>query len=108
MPKQVCACRPDYDKWVPKIGRRFVKPEDICFVDEMRYPPRSQTEPPFLLTVESSLPLLGDRVAARSPFLGLARAGMRTTDLTQPHAMNSSGANAAAGEHQRSEFLVRG
>jgi hypothetical protein len=47
---------------VPKIGRRFVKPEDICFIDQMTYPPLSQTQPPYELTIESTLPLLGDRV----------------------------------------------
>ena len=45
-----------------QIGKRFVKPEDICFMDEMRYPPKSQTEPPYSLRIESTLPLLGDRV----------------------------------------------
>ena len=39
-----------------------MKPEDICFVDEMVYPPAAQAEPPYALTIESSLPLLGDRV----------------------------------------------
>ena len=47
---------------MPKIGRRFVKPEDICFIDQMTYPPASQSQPPYALTIESTLPLLGDRV----------------------------------------------
>lgn len=47
---------------VPKIGRRFVKPDDIAFIDETEYAPKSQTQPPYKLKINSLLPLLGDRV----------------------------------------------
>ncbi|KAK9904324.1 hypothetical protein WJX75_009140 [Coccomyxa subellipsoidea] len=54
--------RPDYEKWVPKIGRRFVKPDDIAFIDITEYAPRSQTAAPYHMKIQSILPLLGDRV----------------------------------------------
>ena len=47
---------------VPKIGRRFVKPEDIAFIDITEYTPRSQTTSPYHMKIKSILPLLGDRV----------------------------------------------
>ncbi|CAL5220242.1 g2221 [Coccomyxa viridis] len=54
--------RPNYEKWVPKIGRKFVKPDDIAFIDETVYAPHSQTKPPYKMKIDSLLPLLGDRV----------------------------------------------
>ena len=47
---------------VPKIGRKFVKPDDIAFIDETVYAPESQTKPPYKMKIDSLLPLLGDRV----------------------------------------------
>ncbi len=47
---------------VPKIGRKFVKPDDIAFIDETVYAPHSQTKPPYKMKIDSLLPLLGDRV----------------------------------------------
>jgi hypothetical protein len=48
---------------VPKIGRRFVKPDDIAFIDITEYAPRSQTAAPYHMKIQSILPLLGDRVS---------------------------------------------
>ena len=47
---------------VPKIGRKFVKPDDIAFIDETEYAPKSQAKPPYSMRINSILPLLGDRV----------------------------------------------
>ena len=47
---------------VPKIGRKFVKPDDIAFIDETVYAPHIQTKPPYKMKIDSLLPLLGDRV----------------------------------------------
>ncbi len=47
---------------VPKIGRKFVKPDDIAFIDETVYAPKDQTKPPYDMKITSLLPLLGDRV----------------------------------------------
>ena len=52
----------DCELQVPKIGRKFVKPDDIAFIDETLYAPRSQTKPPYKMKIDSLLPLLGDRV----------------------------------------------
>ena len=54
---------------VPKVGRRFVKPEDISFIDEMEYAPKTQQAPPYEMKIKSLLPLMGDRVC--SPLLSL-------------------------------------
>lgn len=48
---------------MPKIGRRFVKPDDIAFIDITEYAPRSQTAAPYHMKIQSILPLLGDRVS---------------------------------------------
>lgn len=45
---------------VPKIGRKFVKPDDIAFIDETNY--GTQTQPPYKMHINSLLPMLGDRV----------------------------------------------
>lgn len=57
---------------VPKIGRKFVKPDDIAFIDETVYAPHSQTKPPYRMKIDSLLPLLGDRVLLLCCFPGTA------------------------------------
>ena len=51
---------------VPKVGRRFVKPDDIAFIDETEYAPKNQAKPPYNMRIDSILPLLGDRVRPAS------------------------------------------
>ena len=57
---------------VPKIGRKFVKPDDIAFIDETEYAPKSQAKPPYNMRINSILPLLGDRVRSTSNLDNLA------------------------------------
>lgn len=40
-----------------------MKPDDIAFIDEMEYAPKSQQSPPYQMQIKSLLPLLGDRVS---------------------------------------------
>ena len=49
-------------RWVPKIGRKYVKPADVCFYDIIEYDPDKLKAPPYRLNVTSELPLLGDKV----------------------------------------------
>ena len=51
---------------MPKIGRKFVKPDDIAFIDETEYAPKSQAKAPYSMRINSILPLLGDRVRPTS------------------------------------------
>ena len=53
---------PQPRRWVPKLARRYVKPEDICFSDVIQYNPRLLKQAPYRLPVSSTLPLLGDKV----------------------------------------------
>ena len=57
---------------VPKIGRKFVKPDDIAFIDETEYAPKSQAKPPYNMRINSILPLLGDRVRPISNIISVA------------------------------------
>ena len=50
---------------MPKIGRKYVKPADICFYDVIEYDPDKLRTPPYRLNVTSELPLLGDKVGPR-------------------------------------------
>ena len=49
-------------RWVPKLARKYVKPEDICFSDVAQYDPVLLEEAPYRISVTSTVPLLGDRV----------------------------------------------
>lgn len=57
-----CALR----RWVPTIGRKYVKEEDIMFYDTIAYDPQEldSEEKGFRMHVTSYLPLLGDKVCA--------------------------------------------
>lgn len=81
------------DGQVPKIGRRFVKPDDIAFIDITEYAPRSQTTSPYHMKIKSILPLLGDRVG----FLFLKSFALWTSVLicknVDPSHLHLPGAN---------------
>ena len=49
-------------RWVPKLARKYVKPEDICFSDVVQYNPVLLEEAPYRISVTSTVPLLGDKV----------------------------------------------
>ena len=49
-------------RWVPKLARRYVKPEDICFSDVTQYDPRLLEQAPYRLPITSTVPLLADKV----------------------------------------------
>ena len=51
------ACR-----WVPKLARKYVKPDDICFSDVTQYDPRLLEQAPYRLPITSTVPLLADKV----------------------------------------------
>ena len=53
---------PDACRWVPKLARKYVKPEDICFSDVTQYDPRLLEQAPYRLPVTSTVPLLADKV----------------------------------------------
>jgi hypothetical protein len=75
---------------VPKVGRRFVTPDDIAFIDEMEYAPKTQTAPPFHMKIKSLLPLLGDRVRApvlRNPYTNMLV--MASGDVRQHSALKA-------------------
>lgn len=82
------------DMQVPKIGRRFVKPDDIAFIDITEYAPRSQTTSPYHMKIKSILPLLGDRVGFL--FLSVSHAcepcyqSCKTLDLSYQHFSRTS------------------
>ena len=61
-------------RWVPKVGRKYVRPADICFYDTIEYDPVRLHASPYRLNVTSELPLLGDKVRrAAFPLLGSYR-----------------------------------
>ncbi|KAK9917643.1 hypothetical protein WJX75_006754 [Coccomyxa subellipsoidea] len=53
---------PDYERWVPTIGRKYVKEEDIMFYDTIAYDPQEleSEEKGFRMHVTSYLPLLDE------------------------------------------------
>ena len=53
-------------RWVPKLARKYVKPEDICFSDVMQYDPVLLDKAPYRISVTSTVPLLGDKVPSFS------------------------------------------
>ncbi|KAK9802696.1 hypothetical protein WJX73_007729 [Symbiochloris irregularis] len=57
--------RPDYERWVPKIGRKYVQPKDLDFYDTIEYDPEQLKAPPYRLPCTSSLELLGEKLEAR-------------------------------------------
>jgi hypothetical protein len=55
---------------VPKLARKYVKPEDICFSDITEYHPSLLKRPPYRLPITSTVPLLGDKVDFMGDLLG--------------------------------------
>ena len=53
---------PHQCRWVPKLARKYVKPEDICFSDVTQYDPRLLEQAPYRLPITSTVPLLADKV----------------------------------------------
>ena len=49
-------------RWVPKLARKYVKPEDICFSDVLQYDPVLLDKAPYRISVTSTVALLGDKV----------------------------------------------
>ena len=58
------------------MGRKYVRPADICFYDTVEYDPDKLRAPPYRLDVTSELPLLGDK-ARRAPCCQLPHAQSR-------------------------------
>ncbi|CAL8464919.1 g4454 [Coccomyxa elongata] len=55
---------PDYERWVPKAGRRYVKEPDIMFYDTVAYDPQHLecADRGFRMHITSYLPLLGEKM----------------------------------------------
>ncbi|BDA50522.1 hypothetical protein COCOBI_16-1980 [Coccomyxa sp. Obi] len=55
---------PDYERWVPRAGRRYVKEPDIMFYDTVAYDPQhlEGADRGFRMHITSYLPLLGEKM----------------------------------------------
>ena len=43
--------RVDYDRWIPRIGQRYIKKEDVAFTDIYEFDPQCTNRPPYTVKI---------------------------------------------------------